>query len=60
MGAEIYYVATRNIGVGEDLRVWYAPHYARKLGKSPEPDGVTASKYAGQILASPPMIAPGK
>ena len=45
MGADIFYIATRNIEVGEELRVWYAPHYARKLGKSPDPDGVTTGKY---------------
>ena len=50
MGADIFYIATRNIEVGEELRVWYAPHYARKLGKSPDPDGVTTSKYVNLDL----------
>ena len=48
MGSDIFYIATRNIEVGEELRVWYAPHYARKLGKSPDPDGVTTSKFTNQ------------
>ena len=47
MGVEIYYMTTRAIQPGEALQVWYAPHYAKKLGQTPQPDGLTSSKYGG-------------
>ncbi|XP_013386957.1 uncharacterized protein LOC106156308 [Lingula anatina] len=40
-GTELYYMNTRRLDANEELKVWYAPHYAKKLGKSAEPDGVT-------------------
>ncbi|XP_052764271.1 uncharacterized protein LOC128206110 isoform X2 [Mya arenaria] len=41
LGSNIFYNTTRDIDVGEELLVWYAPHLARKLGKPREPDGVS-------------------
>jgi hypothetical protein len=41
LGNNIFYNSTREITPGEELLVWYAPHFARKLGKPPEPDGMT-------------------
>ena len=38
MADDIYFIATRSISIGTELRVWYAPHYAKKLGQSAEPD----------------------
>ena len=37
IGLDLYYTAMRDIFPGEELRVWYAPHYAKKLGKPVEP-----------------------
>ena len=48
MSMEVYYTATRDIPAGEELLVWYAPHYARKMGKSPTPDGITKSESRGR------------
>ncbi|XP_053382432.1 uncharacterized protein LOC128549542 isoform X2 [Mercenaria mercenaria] len=41
LGNNIFYNTTREIIPGEELLVWYAPHFARKLGKPSEPDGET-------------------
>ncbi|XP_061188855.1 PR domain zinc finger protein 15-like [Saccostrea echinata] len=41
MGTSIYYSTIRDIVVGEELKVWYAPPYAKKIGKSVVPDGVS-------------------
>ncbi|VEN42218.1 unnamed protein product [Callosobruchus maculatus] len=30
---DLYYVAIRDINVGEELKVWYAPYYATKMNK---------------------------
>ncbi|XP_044268277.1 PR domain zinc finger protein 15-like [Tribolium madens] len=38
---EIYYVAIKDIRIGETLKVWYAPYYAQKMNKpvlSPKTD----------------------
>lgn len=34
---EVFYTATKAIEKGQELRVWYAPGYARKLGKPIHP-----------------------
>ncbi|XP_063407539.1 PR domain zinc finger protein 15-like [Mytilus trossulus] len=39
LGTSIFYSTTRNIDPGTELHVWYAPQYARRLGKQPNPDG---------------------
>ncbi|CAC5367640.1 KRAB [Mytilus coruscus] len=39
LGTSIFYSTTRNIDPGTELRVWYAPQYAKRLGKRPDPDG---------------------
>ncbi len=44
MGVDLFYMTTRQVLPGEPLRVWYAPHYAKKLDKSPQPDGQTNSE----------------
>ena len=41
LNSDIFYIVTKVIEPGTELRVWYAPHYARKVGKSTEPDGKT-------------------
>lgn len=45
LGPNIFYNTTRDIGVGEELRVWYAPHFAKKLGKPSQPDNTTKGDY---------------
>lgn len=45
LGSNIFYNTIRDIEQGEELRVWYAPHFARKLGKASEPDNVSKGKY---------------
>jgi hypothetical protein len=35
MGQEIYYTVMKDIQAGEQLRVWYAPYYAVKMGAVP-------------------------
>ena len=44
IGVDIFYLATREIPRGEELLVWYAPHYAKKVGRSSEPDGATVGE----------------
>lgn len=44
MGTSIYYSTIRDIALGEELKVWYAAPYARKIGKSVTPDGVSRGK----------------
>lgn len=39
LGNNIFYNTSREITPAEELLVWYAPHFARKLGKPSEPDG---------------------
>ncbi|XP_062580194.1 PR domain zinc finger protein 15-like [Saccostrea cucullata] len=41
MGTSIYYSTIRDIVMGEELKVWYASPYAKKIGKSVVPDGVS-------------------
>lgn len=45
MGTSIFYTAFRDIEAGEELRVWYAAPYAKKIGKSITPDGVSRGTY---------------
>jgi len=44
IGTDIHYLTTRAIQGGEELAVWYAPSYARKMGRPVEPDGISTSK----------------
>ena len=44
IGRDIFYITTCHVGAGQQLRVWYAPSYARKLGRPVQPDGKTCSK----------------
>ena len=41
LGTSIYYNTIKDIPIGQELLVWYAPQYAKKLGKSVTPDGVS-------------------
>jgi len=41
IGSEIYYITKDVLDEGDQLKVWYAPSYARKLGKPQQPDGRT-------------------
>ncbi|KAL3889779.1 hypothetical protein ACJMK2_002107 [Sinanodonta woodiana] len=41
VNANIFYSTMHDIQPGEELRVWYTRHYARKLGKTELPDGET-------------------
>ncbi|XP_041361633.1 zinc finger protein 91-like [Gigantopelta aegis] len=50
LGVNIFYNTTRDIPAGQQLRVWYAPAYARKLGKSPTPDGVTTIMLGEMLI----------
>ncbi|KAK7459688.1 hypothetical protein BaRGS_00038991, partial [Batillaria attramentaria] len=43
LGINIYFNTTRDIPEGDSLRVWYAPQYAKKLGRPVEPDGKAKS-----------------
>ncbi|XP_014662732.1 PREDICTED: uncharacterized protein LOC106805592 [Priapulus caudatus] len=45
----IYFSTNRTVEPGEELRVWYAPHYARKLGKVTSPGGTQ------RAISSPPL-----
>ena len=38
LGTNIFYNVTRQIVPGEEVQVWYAPHFAKKLGKPSLPD----------------------
>ncbi|XP_014667416.1 PREDICTED: zinc finger protein 26-like [Priapulus caudatus] len=38
MKDDIFYITTRDISAGEQLKVWYAPAYAEKLQKPPNPE----------------------
>ena len=44
LGTSIYYNTIKDIPIGQELLVWYAPQYAKKLGKSVTPDGVSKGK----------------
>lgn len=48
LGTSIFYSTTRNIDPGTELRVWYAPQYAKRLGKQPNPDGYSKGNTVGQ------------
>ena len=45
LGTDIFYIAKQQIEPEEELTVWYAPHYARKLGKDPHPNGTTQGMW---------------
>jgi hypothetical protein len=44
IGLNLFYTTTRTVPAGEELCVWYAPHYAKKLHKSSSPDGLSKSE----------------
>jgi len=50
MGLDIFYMTTREVPVGEELLVWYAPHYAKKVGRLPVPDGITVGETMCQLV----------
>lgn len=39
LGNDIYYSTIRKVKVGEAMKVWYAPGYARKIQKPEKPPG---------------------
>ncbi|KAK3087788.1 hypothetical protein FSP39_010593 [Pinctada imbricata] len=41
LGTSIYYNTIKDVVIGQELMVWYAPQYAKKLGKSVVPDGIS-------------------
>ena len=43
MGQDIYYTVMKDVQPGEQLRVWYAPYYAVKMGAVPFSMEFTAS-----------------
>jgi hypothetical protein len=45
LGINIFFNTTRDIAPGTPLKVWYAPKYAEKMGKSTQPDGHTRCEY---------------
>lgn len=45
LGINIYFNTTRDIAEGDELKVWYASQYAKKLGKSLRPDGKTKCEF---------------
>ncbi|XP_059171073.1 uncharacterized protein LOC131952446 [Physella acuta] len=53
LGINIFFNTTRDINIGDELKVWYAPQYAKKLKKSLVPDGTTKSML-GEILFTDP------
>ena len=53
MGPDIYYLTMHPIAAQEELQVWYAPHYARKLKKSPTPDARTRGQFASAASLKP-------
>ncbi|CAG5130426.1 unnamed protein product [Candidula unifasciata] len=49
LGINIFFNTTRDVAAGDELKVWYAPQYAKKLKKSLLPDGTTKSML-GEVL----------
>ncbi|XP_046560922.1 uncharacterized protein LOC124269967 [Haliotis rubra] len=49
LATNIFFNTTKAVEAGSPLKVWYASHYAKKMGKSPQPDGSTISML-GQKL----------
>jgi hypothetical protein len=43
MGQDIYYTVMKDIQAGEQLKVWYAPYYAVKMGAVPFNIDLTAN-----------------
>ncbi|CAH1774044.1 unnamed protein product [Owenia fusiformis] len=50
IGSDIYFSNTKKLLPGHELKVWYAPHYAKKLGKPAMPDGITSVLLGQQIV----------
>ncbi|XP_014679302.1 PREDICTED: zinc finger protein 585B-like [Priapulus caudatus] len=50
LGSEIFFTATKEIEEGQELRVWYAPAYARKLKKPIHPVEVFSAVEASVAL----------
>ncbi|KAJ9574431.1 hypothetical protein L9F63_025921, partial [Diploptera punctata] len=49
MGQDIYYTVMKDILPGEQLRVWYAPYYAVKMGAVPFNVEFTAATNRGKV-----------
>ncbi|KAL5013449.1 hypothetical protein ScPMuIL_007719 [Solemya velum] len=60
LGTNIYYNTTQDIQLLEELKVWYAPQYARKMGKPIHPDGVTQVMLGRQVLVVQTNAVSGK
>ncbi|XP_033726599.1 uncharacterized protein LOC117316192 [Pecten maximus] len=50
MGMNLYYSTTKDIVPGTELRVWYAPAYARRIGKPERPDGVSKVMLGMKVI----------
>jgi hypothetical protein len=52
MGQDIYYTVMKDIQPGEQLKVWYAPYYAVKMGAVPFNIDLTAdvSTYVNTLI----------
>ncbi|XP_060064955.1 uncharacterized protein LOC132545298 [Ylistrum balloti] len=50
MGTNLYYSTTKDIPPGTELRVWYAPAYARRVGKPELPDGVSKVMLGMKVI----------
>ncbi|KAJ8322332.1 hypothetical protein KUTeg_000803 [Tegillarca granosa] len=50
LGTSIFYNTTRDIKMGEELKVWYAPQYAKKVGKPTSSDGISKVMLGMKVL----------
>ncbi|ELT99902.1 hypothetical protein CAPTEDRAFT_225157 [Capitella teleta] len=58
IGRDLFYSTTRVVGAGEELCVWYAPHYATKLRKSSSPDGLSRSLLQRKLETTENVLPP--
>ena len=58
LGTSIFYSTTKDVGPNTELKVWYAPQYARRLGKNVEPDGISKGRlYDTQLIHKRPFAS---
>ncbi|XP_050391091.1 PR domain zinc finger protein 15 [Patella vulgata] len=50
----VFYSTTCVIRPDEELRVWYAPHYAKKLGRDAKPNGTTRTMLGALLVTEQP------
>ncbi|OWF45176.1 uncharacterized protein LOC110457344 [Mizuhopecten yessoensis] len=50
LGTNLYYSTTKDIAPGSELCVWYAPAYARRIGKPEKPDGVSKVMLGMKVI----------